>query len=448
MENSENKPSRKNDENELSQKEMKLSTKGTERIRLFPLIILIILISIRFLYPILSMKNIEYGDDDYTFHTIAVRIYETGNVIDNFSFYYMDILISLFAAGLYKIFGVNHFYVILFNSIFSLISLFLLFGIVRAISVDRRIYLPALFLVVLYPIRYLKIQRRIFSENLYIPLLITIVWLGISLVESEWAGKRRKELVNFLLIIVASSLLFWARQTALIVWAAFMIYYSFFSPRRIREKVILLSIYLFFSFLLISPMFWLTYKKFGHPTLFVKSSGVNLYLGNNPEATGELYYPKRDYFGEYISSRYNSKKQDISVEQRETLLKEYVLCYIKEDPLRWLCQTFAKLRMAVLTTSKIPLFSLIIFLLAMIGLLSPRLNSGKYLLSLVILFHMVPIVIFFYNSRYRAVYEPFLAVMAAAGLITVWDFCKKKKSVVEVNSLHNFNKFSQLQKKC
>ncbi len=404
------------------------------------LIIFAFLISIRFLYPVLFSKEPKDGDDDYTFHRTAVQICETENVVDNFSLYYMDILISLFSAGLYKIFGYNYFYVILFNSIFSLISLFLLLCITRTITNDFRIYLSCLFFVIFYPFKWLKIQRSIFSENLYIPLLIVIVYLGISLVKSEQIENKGKKYINLLLLIIASSMLFFARQTAFVVWAAFMIFYLFFSHLKIKGKSILLLFYFSTSFLLISPMLWLTYKRFGHPTLFVQSSGVNFYLGNNPDATGKFGYPKKDYFGEYIFSEYNLEGKNISIVQREALLKKYVRYYIKNNLLKWFFQTSKKLKMA-LFCEKNSTFHLIIFFLAIVGLLSGSLNSGKYLLGLIILFHIIPITIFFYHSRYRAVYEPFLAILAASGFITILDIVRHiLKQSLHKHPLSNFGK--------
>ena len=114
---------------------------------------------------------------------------------------------------------------------------------------------------------------------------------------------------------------------------------QFIKRRKFKFKFLLKSysqtiLYGVFSLLIILPVAAYNTKLEGHFVPVQKNSGYNLYLGNNPKATGGCYiWPGPDWEKVHGEAEYQAKKQSVT---KNDIFIQRTVKFVKEQPILWL----------------------------------------------------------------------------------------------------------------
>ncbi|MEW6482026.1 MAG: hypothetical protein AB1397_03350, partial [bacterium] len=193
--------------------------------------------------------------------------------------------------------------------------------------------------------------------------------------------------------------------------------------------------------LTISPVTIRNYLASGKFVLISTNGPVNLWIGNNPYATGGCAYPPSDY-SEKIYKKVKEKGNRAYIEE--------VLRFIKKEPKRWLFLLFRKfflfwsriemennintsVQKGYSSLLNLPIFIGfgIIVPLGLTGIfLSTRLWKKIFLLYIYILCEMCGIVIMFVLGRYRICFVPVLIIFSSFCLFWWYEKIKKEKAKV------------------
>ena len=225
---------------------------------------------------------------------------------------------SIVYAALYFLFGYRFLPIVIFNIICStlIVGLTILLG---RIFFDRVTAITAGVLMAIWP-----------SEIAYVTILASelpftlLVLLGMTVWFSErWTKSARA---------IASGLLFGAatyfRSVALLLPIA-LLFTEISDWQKFRNRLSTAALAMIIAFAIIAPWSIRNFGIFGHTQLLTTSDGVNLWMGNNPEATGFYMTPPADTDG-------------MNEYDQNHLLGERAKQYIMTNPASFILRTIEK----------------------------------------------------------------------------------------------------------
>ena len=146
-------------------------------------------------------------------------------------------------------------------------------------GLDFKTRMCFLFFAMFYPVAFFH-QAEIISESLLLPFLTAVLWLW-ELADTEFDLKKR--LLRMAGAGFAAGLAAITHPLTLSVWGVIFLY-KFYCKAR-REALVFLAGLV----LVISPVVLLKSIHYGKLTGIQQNAGFNIWLGNNPDATGGCY---------------------------------------------------------------------------------------------------------------------------------------------------------------
>lgn len=163
----------------------------------------------------------------------------------------------------------------------SLASIFFLYLLTKQLFGKASATAAAL-LYTLSP-RYFLLPLTILSENLFFPLLLAWVLYTLQQKSSYHSAIINGALLGCLTLI---------RSIAFLLILPWSIYQYLENSKKIKT-ISLICIALIAQLVVLLPWGLRNAKVLGQPTLLTTTSGINLFMGNNPNATG-YWYPMQE----------------------------------------------------------------------------------------------------------------------------------------------------------
>ncbi len=186
--------------------------------------------------------------------------------------------------------------------------------------------------------------------------------------------------------------------------------------------------------------------------LIAGNTGINFYLGNNPEANGLFHTPsfitpnQEDMFRDAKLIAKISAGRDLKTSEVSRFWFNKSLDFIKHNPRKYAALMLKKI--GYLYSPREPMHDvefeqvfdkakIFRFMLTSLSLIMPFCLLGLFLnlkdfkktslLYFLLITQSLAIVLFFVTSRYRQVIVPFLIIFASSAVIYLWDTLRQKK---------------------
>ena len=228
---------------------------------------------------------------------------------------YWPIGTSAIYAVLYKLFGVSHLAIVIFNVIIGVLIVYLSYAIAQRYLGQKSAQITAI-LVACWPI-LIEFTTILASELIFICLVLAAVYV--------WGTKTLSPFLRAFIwgaLICAAT---YVRPTALPL-LALLPALAWFAEGNIRTCIVSFCIATLAAALLFSPWAYRNYQQFGEFVLVSANGGVNLWMGNNANSNGgytEL--PSIDVK--------NNVKNEV---ERDHYFKREAIQFIKDNPQAYL----------------------------------------------------------------------------------------------------------------
>ena len=242
------------------------------------LLLLILCLLLRFAW-ILSFPTIELTDDPKVYDNIARGLIQGEGYHEEGKRAFRPPGYPYFLAALYTLFGAHPLPVELVQTVLAVITCLLIYLLGKRLA-NERTGLIAAGLFAAYP-QFIRYAGNLYVETLFIFLFLVVLVLLFDIVQKPSYPKSM--IAGFCLGLSAL-----VREVSLFIllpillWAILMMRGS--SEKRQWGKM--LSLFLVFFVLAISPWTLRNYLLFHSFIPISTSGGFNFYLGNNPQATG------------------------------------------------------------------------------------------------------------------------------------------------------------------
>jgi tetratricopeptide (TPR) repeat protein len=397
----------------------------------------LVVIKDQFLYTLMPDSDCKY------YHVWATEI-SKGGFLGKSIFYGMP-LYPYFLGIIYKIFGPSPIYGHIFQFILGAFNAVLIYLIAKRIFNQK--------VAVLSSLIFASYAMIIFYEVLLMPvaliLFLNSILIMLALRVKERPSKGRIYLLGLTLGITAL-----AEAGILIFLVIIIIWFLFGFKQNLREKIIHILILIFSVFLILSLVVIRNYIVGKDFVLITAHSGINFFLGNNPQATGRLSLPpylRSTQKGLLEDARIYAERQ-VNKRLRPSEISSFwtrkALDFIKKQPLDYVKLLLKKIRIfwhnfepvdtmefSFLYDKKIVFNILthsfgIIASLSLIGLVVAFLRYGfrqQELLLFFIISQNIASILFFVTARNRLVVVPFLIMFTSYLLYWVYMQIKKKR---------------------
>ncbi|OGY63180.1 MAG: hypothetical protein A3I24_02920 [Candidatus Harrisonbacteria bacterium RIFCSPLOWO2_02_FULL_41_13b] len=324
----------------------------------------------------------------------------------------------LFLAGIYSIFGHSYVLIWIIQAVLHTLTAYFVLRISEKLFQNwphqKSISILAMSLYGFYP-DLIQSTAFLMTETLYLFLITVATYLCLKLLDQP-----NQYLKIFFPIVLGTTIL--VRPVALIFFLFALLFYGF--QKKYQEAIFLLVI----TILIIAPFSYLFSQKTGTFTLLSNAGGFDLWLGNNPQANGEIIaIPESTAIFKGLTDTEANKKG----------IQE-VLKFIKEKPLNWLdlqitktSKYFSLIRpygfwfylsklQQLLIVIPSAIFLFIIFGFGLSGLwvslrqMPTKINKLFALLALSAPASIIPIIV---EPRFRFQIYPFLTIYAAYVII-------------------------------
>lgn len=330
-------------------------------------------------------------------------------------------LYEYFLAGIYKIFGHNYGAVWIMQALLHAVSAYLVYLICLlafaglensgfgGLTASKKIGLWAAAIFGFYP-DLIEISAMLMTETLYLFFTCLMVYLFLFYVKNS--GVR-----TFLLLSFVSGLAVLVRPPLL-----FFLPILFFYLYKKREwgRAIIMAAILILVFL---PWTARNYRVYGEIMPFGTAGSINFWIGNHPGANGEQEAGAE--IGDYINKNSAVDINKESMRQFKSFVVNYPGEFAKLTGLR-INKYFSVLRpmgfwfyasgwKQILFVFSSAIFSLLVFILSLGGILRAYKLNNKYVNYLIAFAIATPLILFVtvVETRYRFQIYPFLAVFAA-----------------------------------
>lgn len=321
---------------------------------------------------------------------------------------------------------VSFFVVKIIQSLFSSAICMIIYLIALKLF-DKRAAIIAGIISVVYPVFILNIVR-------IVPETFFTFWLVLSvlyLIVLKDAPSINHQLTAGVLIGIT-----FLNSNVIMPILPFIAIYMFLLSGTWKERLKRSALVMITAFLIVSPWLVRNYLAFGEFPLMKSTMGLNLWLGNNPKATGTFFLPSGEPM-EFILPEAFYKGFTLSETAQDKMLYNDVLSYIKENPGHY-AGLFLK-RFYYFTwfppdnlVSKEALFYKKLFQLpygliltsSVIGIiLFFRRNTKDAFLLCAIIFSVAALYSIFIvgHMRYRMPIEPFILLFASYGISSFLD---------------------------
>ena len=344
-------------------------------------------------------------------------------------------LYALFLAGSFRLFGENFLFLRLWQALFSLGSVGLVFLLTRRIFSKEAALLTAL-VAAIYPF-FIFYTGLILNETLFIFFFLVEVYLLVRLGEAmQPGGKGARWSGSPYGLALAAGIC--AGVTVLLRGAVLLFYFFIWPflflmlrrkckdrppglPVRVNQKArsyiaMVIFLVIFASSLL--PWVWRNYKITGHFVPTTLRVGLSLYEGNSPQATG----------GPILHIlKIPDEARDLSEYEKDKFFRQEARRYIIKHPGRFLRLAAAKFirfwnpvpnypgfRHPILIIGSVASFLPVLFL-ALLGIWLKRRDwRGWLLVILPVVYFALLHMVFVGSLRYRVPLMPFMMVLAGA----------------------------------
>ena len=240
---------------------------------------------------------------------------------------YMPILYPLLVTFFVYIFGYNNisvFLILIFQSFLGALNC-LMIGKIFQEKFNTRSF-PLLLLSAIFPL-HIFMSTQISASTLYVFLITSVLLFYYRLL-------RFNDLKHALLLGFSLGLLTLSRADAILIIPAIIILLKFLHKNVSIKNTIIFALT---SLLIIAPMSIRNYNTFGFFYPLTISGGLNLWLGNNNDATGSRmnyvvpYKPLPDRIQDQITSLRVSKNYEVDL---DNIYKEEAKNFIINNPLK------------------------------------------------------------------------------------------------------------------
>jgi 4-amino-4-deoxy-L-arabinose transferase-like glycosyltransferase len=408
------------------------------------LVILILGLLVRVSFVLVHQRPLISDERDY--HQLAVALLNTGTYgYDNIPTAYRPIAYPLLIAGVYAVIGEHPIAVRLLQAVIDCITALLLFFLVRDTSPKAQLFAFSAWLFYLPAVLYVNF---LLSESVFTFLLVAAIFVLER-------GALHRGLSATLVGCLLGVLTLMKPAMFLFIIAISLVMPLIGTPLR-RYKFVVLG-----TLLVIGPWVVRNYLSLGKATL-ATNGGINLLIGNNPNATGA-------YNSSFPEEALKDAQSEVAADE---MAYQYALKYIVEHPDRFVLNGFKKIahlfsseggllvwsfhpdpedvseRYAVKYASiPLPLIVLVnlpyitLLLLGIVGLLNEQMDTLWWLVVCLFACWITTHFIFFGGSRFHFPLMPFLALFAAPialnirKTITLWSPAKKVLLLVIVGGL-------------
>ena len=271
------------------------------------------------------LKTIPVSDG-LAYWNMATSMLNTGLMDDGFGFVaYYSVGYPLFLIPFLAIFGHNPFVVEVVNVFLGTGAVFLVYACARKVLSDWIWALVPALVWATYP-PALFTTEIIGKENLSIPIVLSIVFLLLKYQESvrkNALSLAAGVLYGFGLLVSTSTILTGALVAAVVI--GLRLKGLRLDASQLRPVALLWCVV--GSLVVLAPWFSYTNYRLGYPVLCT-GGGFNLYLGNNPNATGH-YVGIQDT---PVASRWPEIKKSQGEVASMSYLRDLALAYMRENP--------------------------------------------------------------------------------------------------------------------
>lgn len=364
------------------------------------------------------LKNLNYAADEYSYDQIAINFLSgKGFVTDDGLYSRRAPVYPLFLAFIYLIFGHSYVIVRFIQAIIGSLTCLIIYLLGKELF-DKKIGLLSAFIFAIY-YPFIQYPAYLLTEIIFTFLLVVSMFFFLR----YYFVRKNSLLFSATIFLGIASL---CRASSLL----FILFLSFWLGLLYRFKLrqTIKAVFVLLSGIIIIVLPWtirnyIIYKRVVPITI---ESGIVLYLGNNPRATGGTggwtKYEQDQFLPENISNPYTP-------EAERTMLR-LALRYIFNHPKRTIMLGFKKFinlwrpfyaDARLINKIIMSIFYIPIIVLATLGIIKTacenfkRYNLFYFLILYFILMHMITIS----NIRYRDPAMPFLIIFSSFGFMYI-----------------------------
>jgi Tfp pilus assembly protein PilF/4-amino-4-deoxy-L-arabinose transferase-like glycosyltransferase len=414
------------------------------------------------IYPILAIFIVSMVIRAVVLFQFRGTVYFSFPIVD--SAFYHDSAVSFLAKGDFgsSLFLMSPVYQILISCLYSLAGVNLLAIYVAQILIGS---LSAVLLYVLAEKLFNRTTALIAAAlyllyggfslyNMVLLPLTLIIFLNLSLILILLTAKERNSRSYFFVAGIIYAVSMMARPNILL-FLIFLVPWFCIAFGSRRKGLLNLAPFILGSLIAILPFSMLHYRTDGEISPFASTMGINLYLGNNPDADGIQYIPSPelnspekifDYARAVAESETGKtmKPHAVSDFWARRALKfivsqpgNSVPLFWRKFSLFWNSHEVSNNYNYYFFRNQLPILRLLVVDFALIGTFAIvgmaaniRRLKNLFLLYGMVLTYNAALVAFFVLSRYRIAAVPFLILFAASGMYFAADRRKPIKAVL------------------
>lgn len=221
--------------------------------------------------------------DPFYYDQTAQSILKGEGYRNGHMFAYRPPVYPYFLAGVYSIFGNTYLPVKLVQAFISIFSCFIMFLLTKRL-LNEKAALFSTFLFAFYP-PFIRFSGELWTETLFVFLILGFF---LFLYKYQQSSQLRNGVISGILLGIASL----TREVALYFLPLVLIWIIICNRRVDSRKVLINKVLIIVIPMLLIIMPWVIRNYVVFKTIIPVSTngGVNFYMGNNPQATGEFYW--------------------------------------------------------------------------------------------------------------------------------------------------------------
>ena len=339
----------------------------------------------------------------------------------------------LFALSL-KLFGKipGHIMMIIFQAIISVFIVIFIYKLGEEIFDKKSAAIACVIFLIYLP--FIHWTTKVWDTMLFTFLLLAICLLTYRFREKNYYN-------NLILLGILIGICALTNAVTLIVIPFIMLYFLYNWKERISKSIFKITILIFAILLTVLP--WTIRNYYVHKAMIPIRTGLwpNLYLGNNPVATGTVYLKENGKvskdFEKGITMHFRPMIEDLrnlSEIEQERYFKDKFLNFAKHNPATFISLVFKKIYLfwwfnpyeVSNIAWRIEYFLLLYF--ASLGILFSKIHKKRisFLLLIFLSFTMVySLTGPFFNWKYRLPIEPYLMILAGFGIKNLFSLIKR-----------------------